>query len=212
MINNMELWNSVCESDPKTLKRVQQRGGFTAIAAQSQIKRATELWGPYGYRWGLRGLDWGTIESTTTEGINVESLTLEAEFFFPVGDEEASFEIAGDIPWSPKDECHKKLQTDITTKALSKVGFNADVFLDQMKWDGNRYVNPTKQAAPTPVPEDARRANFLKAIESSGAGQEMIVRLLGVHGFESLDEITSTENRKMFIAAIRTEVAKNANI
>ena len=42
--NNMALWNSVCETDPQFTKSVNQRGGFTAIGAQSQIMKATEVW------------------------------------------------------------------------------------------------------------------------------------------------------------------------
>ena len=31
---NTELWDSVCETDPSITTNVNQRGGFTAIAAQ----------------------------------------------------------------------------------------------------------------------------------------------------------------------------------
>ena len=51
---NMELWEQVCTTDPDITKKVNTRGGFTAIDAQAQIKRATELWGPYGSEWGVR--------------------------------------------------------------------------------------------------------------------------------------------------------------
>ena len=41
------------------------------------------------------------------------------------------------------DEWAKKIETDITTKALSKLGFNADVFLG--RYDDNKYVNNMKK-------------------------------------------------------------------
>ena len=53
--DNMELWNQVCETNPEDTKPFKGKGGFrgTAIAAQTQRKRATELWGPFGAEWGV---------------------------------------------------------------------------------------------------------------------------------------------------------------
>ena len=50
----MVLWESVCETDPKYTKKVNQRGGFTAIGAQSQVMKATEMFGAFGQGWGVR--------------------------------------------------------------------------------------------------------------------------------------------------------------
>jgi hypothetical protein len=41
------------------------------------------------------------------------------------------------------DECYKKIQTDALTKALSRLGFNADIFMGL--WDDNRYVEQVKK-------------------------------------------------------------------
>src|SRR5689334_19053904 len=49
---NMRVWNAVCRTDPKHTKRVNQRGGFTAIDAQYQIMEATRQFGPVGEGWG----------------------------------------------------------------------------------------------------------------------------------------------------------------
>ena len=49
-----KLWDRVCETDPNTTKKVNQRGGFTAIGAQYQVKCATEKFGPYGLGFGVR--------------------------------------------------------------------------------------------------------------------------------------------------------------
>ena len=42
---NMELWDQVWQTEPEHTKHVNQRGGFTAIAAQYQIREATKVWG-----------------------------------------------------------------------------------------------------------------------------------------------------------------------
>ena len=49
---NLAIWNAVCRTDPKHTKRVNQRGGFTAIDAQYQIMEATRQFGPIGQGWG----------------------------------------------------------------------------------------------------------------------------------------------------------------
>jgi hypothetical protein len=41
------------------------------------------------------------------------------------------------------DECFKKVTTDALTKGLSKLGFNADVFMGQ--YDDNKYVAQMKK-------------------------------------------------------------------
>ena len=134
MSETMDLWNQVCTTDPAVTKHVTQRGGFTAICAQSQIKRATELWGPYGSTWGVRSLTWGEIRDAAGEVVEV---TLDAEFFYP-HEERASFPISSDAAYKAGTDTRKKLLTDITTKALSKLGFNSDVF--EGKLDDNKYT------------------------------------------------------------------------
>jgi hypothetical protein len=149
-VNNLAFWESVEKSDPESLKQVNKRNGFTAISAQYQIKKATEVWGQYGYRWGVKGCKWSLVGT---------ELVLEAIFYYPSHDwvtmvnentgaikqsGYAEFEMAAGMLFKPGDECHKKLLTDFTTKALSKLGFNADVFMDKMKWDGHQFVDDSQ--------------------------------------------------------------------
>lgn len=132
--NTMALWDKVCVSDPKYTKPVSYGARkFTAINAMYQIEQATEIWGAYG-NWGLRNCRFNIVE--LKDG---KLLTLEAEFFYPQGDKEISFEIANDIPMSLTGEVYKKIVTDALTKALSRLGWNADIFKGD--WDDNRYVD-----------------------------------------------------------------------
>ena len=52
-INNMEIWEKVSNTNPENTKQVNARGGFTAIGAQTQVKKATQLFGPIGIGWGI---------------------------------------------------------------------------------------------------------------------------------------------------------------
>ena len=146
---NMKLWLKVCETNPEITKRVNQRGGFTAIDSQTQIKRATELWGSYGNMWGLKEVDIQFVHDSTN---NPVALYIYGTFMYPLypnkdklleGGNIVSFPIAADMPYKPNDDCIKKLQTECISKALSRLGFNSDVF--EGKFDDNRYVAEMKK-------------------------------------------------------------------
>ena len=131
MENNMKIWDKVCITDPEITKRVNQRGGFTAIDGQAQLRNATMLFGPYGAAWGITNLEYETV--TDPDG-NILEVTLTARFFYPGGE----FPMSNDMRYRPGDECRKKLLTDLRSKSLSLLGFNSDVF--EGKFDDNRYV------------------------------------------------------------------------
>ncbi len=129
---NLSLWESVSKTDPAFTKRCDQKGGFTSINPYYQIKEATNLWGPYGSAWGLKSIN---IQLHDGYGFAL----LEAIFFCP--DTEFFINNAIDVVSSKgrKDpDFMKKLETDTITKALSRLGFNADVFLAQ--FDDLDYV------------------------------------------------------------------------
>jgi hypothetical protein len=130
MTENMALWESVKKTDPKHVKKVELRGGYTAINPHSQLKRATELWGPYGDKWGVMDLVW-TYIGPPEEPINI---ALDAWFYYL----KIGFPISVDMAFQRNQDCRKKLLTEARSKALSTLGFNADVF--EGKWDDNRYV------------------------------------------------------------------------
>ncbi len=136
----MELWNEVCTTDPAHTKRINQRGGFTAIDAQYQIKRATEIWGPMGEAWGIRDCKYGYVSENHGGNQMIRECWFEGTFFYPDG----TIEISTDMQWRAGDECRKKLRTNAITKALSQLGFNSDVF--EGRFDDNAYVAEQRRA------------------------------------------------------------------
>jgi len=137
---NTKLWDSVCETDPSITKKVNQRGGFTAIAAQSQLHNATKIFGAFGTGWGVSHEH---IEQWQSEGLALYQATL----WYTVGNEKKEFPIHSSIRYHTgsrvDDDFFKKVATDALTKGLSKLGFNADVFMG--KFDDNKYVNSMAQ-------------------------------------------------------------------
>lgn len=133
--DNLRIWREVDKTDPAYTKKVNQRGGFTAIAAQYQIKRATETFGPIGEGWGY---------------ICGEPIFAGPMIIVPVtmwhGTHENSFgpifgcaEMLGN---RPDHDAPKKAMTDAITKGLSHLGFNADVFLGL--YEDSNYIESLK--------------------------------------------------------------------
>ena len=138
-MSNLDLWNRVSKTNPAHTKEVNQRGGFTAIDAHYQVQCATEVFGPVGIGWNY-----------VCEYKVVESVVM-CELVF-------QYKIEGNDKWAQfgpicgcaqllgnrvDTDAPKKAMTDALTKALSHIGFNADVFLG--KFDDNKYVEQLKR-------------------------------------------------------------------
>ena len=132
----LQLWDSVSTTAPKYTKKVNQRGGFTAIAAQSQVKKATEVFGPAGIGWGVKNEKFTNIEGTT---LVLYNSTLWYIFNSKTGELPIHSSIKYGANGRYDDDFAKKVATDALTKGLSKLGFNADVFMGL--FDDNKYVN-----------------------------------------------------------------------
>lgn len=138
MTDTMKLWNAVARTDPANTKRVNQRGGFTAINAHSQIMEATRQFGPIGVGWGY---DCG--EPIFRDHLVVIPVTLwhgdRMNRFGPIFGAAEFISDKGRLD----SDAPKKATTDAVTKALSQLGFNADVFLGL--YDDNKYVEQVAQ-------------------------------------------------------------------
>lgn len=135
MKDNLKLWKSVELTDPNYTKKVNQRGGFTAISAAYQFKKATESFGAYGHGWGVRDCKYDYVSKPNGEIVEV---VLEAIFYYTSGTVEGVFELSTCMPYRVGNDTRKKLLTDLTTKALSKLGFSADIFMGL--FDDNKYI------------------------------------------------------------------------
>ena len=132
----MRIWNAVSRTDPKHTKRVNQRGGFTAIDAQYQIMEATRQFGPVGEGWGYDVGEFQIVGPLIVVPVTLWHTTRDNHFGPILG----CCEIAGN---RPDRDAPKKAITDAITKGLSQLGFNADVFLGL--FDDNKYVEQVRQ-------------------------------------------------------------------
>lgn len=145
----LKVWSLA--TNPKSLKNVTSNGrNFNAIDSTSQFLQASEVFkGAFGSTWGLKDLEY-----TYKALADTELLILKAIFFFPGGE----FVLHNSIklaymtqgyqnkPGYLKidEEAFKKIETNTVSKALAKLGFNADVFLG--KFEDNNYVQELNYA------------------------------------------------------------------
>jgi hypothetical protein len=148
MTDTMILWNQVCKSDPKYLKRVTLGArSFTAIDPQYQVMSATKAFGPVGDGWGWHAnthfVALSNGDTAVVSDVSVWHGT-PANTFGPFPGCRKFFDAA---KGRMNEDAPKMSVTDGLTKALSHLGFNADVFLGEH--DGNKY------AADSGKPSDA---------------------------------------------------------
>lgn len=171
-MSNMDLWDKVSKTDPKHTKKVNQRGGFTAIDAHYQIQEATRQFGPIGQGWGYTVEKYERIEKFIIVSVTLWHGKRENVFGPILG----CSEMFGNRPDS---DAPKKATTDAITKGLSQLGFNADVFLGL--FDDNKYVAERKAESAAQPQLDATAKQWIAAIKS---------------GTNTLEEITDPAYKK----------------
>lgn len=170
---NISIWNKVNETDEKFTSLVEYGAfAYTAICSTYQAERATELFGPYGDGWGLINIeyDW----SLKDENLAI----IHADFFYNVDGEYQEFEISNAIAFKSPEKYKpgefkvdpdfaKKIETNTVSKALSKLGFSADVYAG--KFEDNDYLNEQRLKsgleaieAPTGDIKDTATKDFYK--------------------------------------------------
>ncbi|MBO1928311.1 hypothetical protein J3998_12075 [Thiomicrorhabdus sp. 6S2-11] len=171
--SHMAIWDKVCKTDPMHTRQVNQRGGYTAIDPTYQTMQATKQFGPYGSTWGLRSIEYDYALMDKGTGL----VLIHAEFFYPGG----SFPISNAINPTmgksgvPDADFAKKVETNTISKALSRLGFNADVYLGQ--FEDQQYIEHRTQESQIEkaIDQDAERLNQTQAFESEI--KELITRI-----------------------------------
>jgi len=138
-VDNLDLWKSVAVVPEDFTKKVKHRGGFTSVDAAWLNMTATDLWGPQGGKWGLRDIKRETIYN---QGVP-EMIIMDAVLYYPGGE----IEMINDCKYEAGNECYKKLRTNTLNKALSQLGFAANIYLglfdDDINYEGR--INIVKE-------------------------------------------------------------------
>lgn len=151
--DNLKLWSAVEKTDPAATKGAKVNGQqITSISGQHMIMKATEMFGPMGIGWGVKVLDdrldqGGEIRNDKGDVIGHEvGHVIKILLWYEVDGKRGEVESYGCTPFTYKSkwgittdtEAPKKSLTDATKKALSMLGFSADIFLGM--YDDRDYV------------------------------------------------------------------------
>lgn len=166
MSDNLALWNAVQTTDPKATKQFSRGGGFrgTATNATYLAKKATEQFGPCGIGWGVTVLDERLLDGAPIgDGVVEKVHRVHIKLWYKLGEQRGEVEHFGQTTFAGKnkngyftdEEAPKKSLTDAMTKALSLLGFAADIHLGL--YDDSRYVADLKREAAAEPPPGPRQ-------------------------------------------------------
>lgn len=156
--DNLNLWRQVHKTDERFTKAFTNNGGGTSINGTYMIMQATRVFGPQGINWGVdvleerfdmgapimrsvKGGDGNFIKEVIPDGaggyLTEINHTTKIALWYRVGEKRGEVISYGCTPYiqntkngvASDGEAPKKSLTDATKKALSQLGFSADVFL-----------------------------------------------------------------------------------
>lgn len=204
-MNNMRIWSQVDKTAPSATKRAKVGGqDITSLNGTAMIMKATEVFGPVGI-----GFGWEVIEERFDKGPPImggeggsvvigQDLqhTVRIRFWFKQDGERGEFESYGCTPFSYKSkygvttdgEAPKKSLTDAIKKALSMLGFSADVFLGM--FDDAAYVEQREDEELLEKAEDRQaeeerqkqeRLDYIKSVLDTMATAQSANELKKIH-------------------------------
>lgn len=231
-MNGLELWNKVETTDPKYTKPYTGKGGFkgTAIKPIYLIKKATELWGPMGDKWGAKLVS-EDVESGAPLIVNGLCVANEkihyctVEVWYPGSDGKSATVqgVGGTIlcgsnskGFFTDDEAPKKSFTDGIGNALYRLGFSADIY--EGTFDGSKYVEETHKPSGKPpvepleenleqkLTDSIRQAKEGKEIEDRIAALKVEDLQKGMDLLKEIEAMTQTAPREKRKALLREKV------
>lgn len=176
-MNKTAIWDAVVKTDPKYTKRFRRAGGFegTAINFAYLARKATEMFGPVGIGWGAKVLDEEYVRGAPMgDGRDEVVHVVRIEFWYMHDGVRGTIESYGQTLMVGKnrhgyftdEEAPKKSLTDAMSKAMSWLGFAADVHLGL--YDDNKYIADLRSEFSDKEPsfDDERLAEEVRGISN----------------------------------------------
>lgn len=203
---NMSIWEKVQTTDTRYTKDAKVGGQqITSLNGTAMVMKATELFGPVGIGWG-----WKIIEERFDDGHEIYTgegdkracigreigHTVKICLWFVQGGQRGEIEQYGCTRYQYKTnygmttdgEAPKKSLTDAIKKALSMLGFSADVFLGM--FDDQNYVQQLQAEQAIEQAEDREaeierqkqeRLDYIKSVVDTMQGAQSAHELKKIH-------------------------------
>ncbi|UQI33053.1 hypothetical protein M3M50_10630 [Pseudomonas bijieensis] len=222
---NMQIWEKVEKTETRFTKKAKVNGqDITSLSGTAMVMKATELFGPVGIGWG-----WKIIDERFDEGHEIYigegdkracigreiGHTLKIALWFIQDGQRGEIEQYGCTRYQYKTsygmttdgEAPKKSLTDAIKKALSMLGFSADVFLGL--FDDQTYVDQLKEEEALAMAED-KDAEMLRQkqerVDWLASAVETIGKAVTLHELKLLNvkyvREATRRNEPAFIARI----------
>lgn len=204
--NNMRIWSQSDKTDTRFTKKAEVNGQkITSLSGTAMIMKATEIFGPAGI-----GFGWKVLEERFDKGMEIFSgeadkrlslgftlnHTVRILFWFVLDGQRGELESYGctnavyksKYGLSTDGEAPKKSLTDAIKKALSALGFSADVFLGMH--DDTNYLEQLNEELAIERAEDkeaeiekqkTERLEFLKSTIETMQGAATMNELKKIH-------------------------------
>lgn len=226
-MENKELWNRVCVTDPKAVKAItgkQYQGN--SPKPYWIVERLTDEFGPCGIGWGFSILNERMERLSESDVLHVAVVRL----WYVLGEKRGELEQIGQTKavYAKKDgsllvdeDAPKKSVTDALVKCASYIGFAGDIFAG--RWDDSKYVNWARAqyaeppAAPKHSPTDGavidetRRSVIVDTAESI---KDHFERDDVIGAYEDATGITDPEEKtvlwKLLPSNIRSALKKHS--
>lgn len=220
--SNLRIWNQVEKTDTRFTKRAKVGGQeITSLNGTAMVMKATEVFGPVGIGWG-----WKILEERFDKGAEIfagegekrvcigQELnhTIKIELWYMLDGQRGSIEQYGCTPYLYKSrygtttdgEAPKKSLTDSIKKALSMLGFSADVFLGL--FDDTEYFHQRQEESAIEAAEDkveAEAAHKRERLEWLESAVTTMGKAVTMHELKSLHtsyiRIATARNEAPFI-------------
>lgn len=204
--NNLRIWERVDKTDTRFTKKAEVNGQkITSLSGTAMIMKATEVFGPAGI-----GFGWKVLEERFDQGMEIfsgegekrvslgftQNHTVRILFWFVLDGQRGELESYGctnavyksKYGLSTDGEAPKKSLTDAIKKALSTLGFSADVFLGLH--DDANYLEQLNEELAIEQAEDRiaeeerqkqERLDYIKSVVESMANAKTKNELKGIH-------------------------------
>lgn len=168
--DNLSLWRSVEMTDPSRTKPFLRTGGFKGTATNPTwlARCATEQFGPCGQKWGINVIDERYVDAPNGDIVHV----LRCKFWYILDEQRGEIECYGATTFAGKnkygpysdEDASKKSLTDAMTKAMSWLGFAADIHMGL--FDDVKYVADAKKHFEQDATEGDETDNQLASINT----------------------------------------------
>ncbi|MEO9497676.1 MAG: hypothetical protein ABJG42_24595 [Vibrio splendidus] len=207
MSDNLKIWSTNQKTDPSHVKDAQK--GLSSIDAYYIFQQATKMFGPCGIGWGYEELreDYQSGEPIIDKSGEITGTiinhVIRIKLWYKWNGEKGEINSIGSTKYLSKnkygmvsdEEAAKKSLTDAIKKALSMLGFSADVYMGMFEDANYRTEVGNEKAIEKAVDKDAEKARQAEALKADF--DKCIIQMQGAVSMSMLEGLYKSMARRL---------------